>query len=256
MNKKKFIEICEKLDWSVWEGDEAFEIRKYSPAGEDFSFIIDGTGDLVEQVKEYAADFCVDEHVTMWLYAKREGIKDVPSATELVEDAKSIDQMLRELAIALQNEEDGVVSQNTSAVVTESVTITIEVNLKDDGTLNLYVSEEGSSGCEYECARDKFGYTLQSYLDTQSGLVVPVENKPKIVSAKFVSYWDCWHSRVETDCKVNLDTGEIFDIEKVTPEEFGARLDALDAEEVVIDGTAYYVFRKDEAKKGDFWYDV
>ena len=82
------------------------------------------------------------------------------------------------------------------------------------------------------------------------------EEAPNIVCAKFVSYWDCWSSRVETDCKVNLDTHEVFDVERVSPEDFGACLDALDAEEVVIDGTAYCIFPKNEAKEGDFWYDA
>ena len=251
MKKEKFIEICENHDWSVWEGDEAIELRKYSPAGEDFSFTFDDTGNLVELVKEYAADFSVDEHVTMWLNAKREGINGVPSATELVEDAKAIDQMLRELAIALQNEEDGVVSQNTLAVVTESVTITNEVNLKDDGTLNLYVSEEGSSGCHYICKdRKEFGDCVQSYFDTQSVFAEPA-NDDTIVCGIFTSYWD-GYTTISTPCKVNLRTKQVYDIEPCSTVECAC---VLDHETVEFNGEIYPVYPKDEAKEGEYFYE-
>ena len=50
---------------------------------------------------EYAAGFDVDEHIEMWIEAKRSGTNGVPSARELVHDAEAIDKMLDELADAL-----------------------------------------------------------------------------------------------------------------------------------------------------------
>lgn len=98
-------EICEGLDWSVTvDEDGTVELRKYSPAGEDFSFTAEADS-FVENVKEYAASFDIDEHIEMWIMAKRSGTQGVPSTRELVHDAEDIDKMLRELAAALDAEE-------------------------------------------------------------------------------------------------------------------------------------------------------
>ena len=103
MNERKR-EICEELDWKVTAyEDGTVELEKYSPAGEDFSFVVKADG-FVENVKEYAAGFDVDEHIEMWIMAKRSGTQGVPSARELVHDAEDIDKMLQELATALAEE--------------------------------------------------------------------------------------------------------------------------------------------------------
>ena len=95
-------EICEGLDWKVTAyEDGTVELGKYSPAGEDFSFVVEADG-FVENVKEYAAGFDVDEHIEMWIMAKRSGTQGVPSARELVHDAEDIDKMLQELTAALE----------------------------------------------------------------------------------------------------------------------------------------------------------
>ena len=96
--KEKYIEVCERLDWSVHEyKDGSVDVAKQSPAGEDFSF--------VEEVKMYAAYFDVDEHVELWVNGR--GKNGVPSRIrELVEDAEAIDKMLQELAAALAEVED------------------------------------------------------------------------------------------------------------------------------------------------------
>lgn len=87
----------------------------------------------------------------------------------------------------------------------------------------------------------------------EAGLFFPWEN---IVSATFVSVWDGGATRIETACKVNIDTREVFDIEKTDVSTNG--LDILDYEEVLIDGKSYPVCRADsddeEWKEGDFWY--
>lgn len=102
---EKYREICESLDWTVHEyEDGAVELEKYSPAGEDFIFGV-GSGRFVEEVKEYAAYFDVDEHVELWVDSR--GKRGVPSSVrELVEDAEAIDKMLQELAAALAEVED------------------------------------------------------------------------------------------------------------------------------------------------------
>ncbi|OPZ65926.1 MAG: hypothetical protein BWY85_00285 [Firmicutes bacterium ADurb.Bin506] len=97
----KYREICERLEWSVTEEDDGtVELEKYSPAGEDFIFTVDAEG-FVDNVKEYAASFDIDDHIAMWIEAKQNGTAGVPSARELVKDAEDIDKMLQELAAAL-----------------------------------------------------------------------------------------------------------------------------------------------------------
>ena len=102
---EKYREVCENLDWTVHEcKDGSVELEKYSPAGEDFVFGV-SSDRFVEEVKEYAAYFDVDEHVELWVDGR--GKHGVPfRVRELVEDAEAIDKMLQELAAALAEVED------------------------------------------------------------------------------------------------------------------------------------------------------
>ena len=103
--KDKYIETCERLDWTVHEyKDGSVDIAKQSPAGEDFSFGV-RSENFVDEVKQYAAYFDVDEHVELWVDDR--GKNGIPaSIRELLEDAEAIDKMLQELAAALAEVED------------------------------------------------------------------------------------------------------------------------------------------------------
>ena len=99
--KEIYGEILERLGWSYTDdGDGNIELEKYSPAGEDFIVTV-GAEKFVENVKEYAAHFDQEEHIEMWISARRRGTRGVPSTRELVKDAEGIDAMLKELAEAL-----------------------------------------------------------------------------------------------------------------------------------------------------------
>lgn len=99
----RYREICESLGWSVYAVDGLVELGRHSPAGEDFFFEV-AQDDFVKEVKEYTAYFDIDEHITMWLKAKENGSKGIPSARELVKDAHEIAKMLQELSSALTAE--------------------------------------------------------------------------------------------------------------------------------------------------------
>jgi len=102
---ERYREIFESLGWSFTE-DECgnIELEKWSPAGEDFVFEV-GAEDCAENVRRYADDFDVDEHIELWISGR--GKRGVPSTVrELLEDAEAIDKMLDELAEALAAEED------------------------------------------------------------------------------------------------------------------------------------------------------
>lgn len=98
----KIIEIAEILDWNVNIDIESdyIEFSQYSPAGEDFSFAVNTLKpkEIIEEVVKYANDFDIDEHIEMWIDARRNGVSSVPSIRELVDDAEEISKMLDVLA--------------------------------------------------------------------------------------------------------------------------------------------------------------
>lgn len=71
-----------------------------------------------------------------------------------------------------------------------------------------------------------------------------------VKEAKFESWWD-GDTCITTNCKVNLSTREVFDIEMASNVE---SVNILDAECVVIDDTQYPVFREEEAGPKDYFY--
>ena len=90
--KKKYLAVLEKLGW--------VEIEKHSPAGEDFLMCVEAEN-FPDAVREYYLDFDVDEHIEMWIEARRNGTGGVPSTRELVKDAEDIEKMLEELSDTL-----------------------------------------------------------------------------------------------------------------------------------------------------------
>ncbi len=96
----------ENKGWKVADcgfsnGEVEWEISQYSPAGEDFVFYIQHSNDVEEAVsllKKYAYDFDEDEHIEVYIEARKNGLAGVPSTRELVEDAEAIQEMLDELA--------------------------------------------------------------------------------------------------------------------------------------------------------------
>lgn len=96
-------DVADKLGWALSYDDNCgWELEKWSPAGEDFIVYLSGDEDPVGQMRQYADNFNEEEHVTDLLIAKRNGFGGVPSAQELVDDAKAIQEMLDELAKAFE----------------------------------------------------------------------------------------------------------------------------------------------------------
>lgn len=104
MLEDKYLEILEKQDWSVssYTDDGRVELEKYSPAGEDFSMCVN-VENFPEAVMEYYESFDVDDHIEMWVEARKNGVSGVPPTRTLVADAEAIEDMLEHLAYALAN---------------------------------------------------------------------------------------------------------------------------------------------------------
>lgn len=117
MKMNEFLEnitsIAEALGWSVdvdkndKDSTEFYvDFRQSSPAGEDFGETVwlDEKDSFSEQVSKIAAqfnEFDIDEHIEMWIEAKKNGVSGVPSCRDLVHDAEDIYDMLEELGDAL-----------------------------------------------------------------------------------------------------------------------------------------------------------
>lgn len=56
--------------------------------------------------------------------------------------------------------------------------------VKNGDKLDLFISEEGSSGCRYTCPPELFGAVMQRYLDTQSGVMNPPR---EVVSPMYIA---------------------------------------------------------------------
>lgn len=79
-----------------------------------------------------------------------------------------------------------------------------------------------------------------------------------IKDATFTSVWNGNEFEVETSCKVNMDTREVFDIEMSDAD--ADMLHTLDCEYVTIDGVEHDVVPQDEfddysVEDEVFWYE-
>ena len=100
---KQLVDICDKEGWLVYPSDNTIDLRKSSPAGEDFGFSIDKDKDYIEQIEQYADDFDPQEHAESWIQLSKQEKEQmgVPSTFTLVDDAKDIQKMLFDLVNAV-----------------------------------------------------------------------------------------------------------------------------------------------------------
>ena len=105
--RDKVIAKAEELGWCCTVSDNnEWEFYQMSPAGEDFGVCLYDEDDVVSAMRKYVDDFDEDEHVEELIEAKRNGLRGVPSVSILVHDAEAIQEMLDELAYALEQLED------------------------------------------------------------------------------------------------------------------------------------------------------
>lgn len=96
LNRKTVLAI-EALGWNVWEDEEHIMFSNSSPAGEDLYEECSKDEDVLDWALNLANNFDVDEHVEMWVDAKRSGVSGVPTIRELVADADKIQDMYDDL---------------------------------------------------------------------------------------------------------------------------------------------------------------
>ena len=272
-----YFPVCEKLDWSYYlsDGYNSVELEKQSPAGEDFGFCV-SADKFVDEIVEYAAYFDQEEHVKMFIDAKAHGFAGVPSIRELVDDAKAIDDMLRELACALQNARDSIKTgekatsdediESDSSENEDEKQIIIEFCPHCENEIEMVwnIAERGYQAycpicgnrlmlCD-ECQNGEH----PCLCDFSSETDCCCRRKPKIVEATFVSMWD-FNLQIEAKCKVDLNAKKVFDIQfKEGDKKF---FDPLNTNYVLLpDGTehlAFHALTDDEEwdPKTCFWFN-
>lgn len=94
---EKLIKKIEEQNWCVIDDESDYvTLSHYSPAGEDFCFDAHGKNDeeIIENIGEYARDFDVDEHASLWIDTNC-GAPN--SLSVLLQDANAIKQMILDL---------------------------------------------------------------------------------------------------------------------------------------------------------------
>ena len=79
--REEYVDILEEHGWRVssFTEDGRVEIETETPAGEDFIVCVK-VERFPEQVAMYAQDFDVDEHVALWINAKKNRTSNIPPA--------------------------------------------------------------------------------------------------------------------------------------------------------------------------------
>ena len=101
LNRKTVLAI-EALGWNVSEYEDYVEFCNCSPAGEDLCEEYAKDEDILDWALELANNFDADEHIEMWISARRSGVSGVPSTRELVADADEIQKMYDALCDAIR----------------------------------------------------------------------------------------------------------------------------------------------------------
>lgn len=94
-----WIDICEDLGWCVEDHTKfkfGYFISRYTPAGEDFGFYIEGK-DPASEVISYFENFDPEEHAIL-----EYGVPGAPCLRDLLDDADKIYDMLEDLGHSLK----------------------------------------------------------------------------------------------------------------------------------------------------------
>ena len=109
--------ILNAIDAEGWyfhvEGGEGY-LEQSTPAGEDYIINVDTStaNAIFQSICDEDFTFDVDEHVEMWVEAKHNGVRGVPSVVELVDDAREIAAMLESLVKAVRDTMNEIDEEN------------------------------------------------------------------------------------------------------------------------------------------------
>ena len=103
-DKKRLEKVLKSLDWNITsEYDNFIEIETYSNAGEDLIETLD-SNDIVGSAFNIYNNYDAEEHVQLYAEYSLNHEKGVPDIFTLVEDANEIEEMYKQLYLALDKE--------------------------------------------------------------------------------------------------------------------------------------------------------
>ena len=102
MTEKKFIQIAERLGWSVTKDRYDIELQFYTDYGQDFSFLVNRNEDYVKQVYDYYNSFDPDEEALLWVDDSGHGKNGAPyRLRDIITDMEEVENELEKLYDAL-----------------------------------------------------------------------------------------------------------------------------------------------------------
>lgn len=102
MTEKKFIQIAERLGWSVTKDRYDIELQFYTDYGQDFSFSVNRNEDYVKQVYDYYNSFDPDEEALLWVDDSGHGKNGAPyRLRDIITDMEEVEKELEKLYDAL-----------------------------------------------------------------------------------------------------------------------------------------------------------
>ena len=103
-DKKRLEKVLESLNWYIKsEYDTFIEIETYSNAGENLIDTLD-SNNIVGSAFNIYNNYDAEEHIELWAECSFKHEKGVPDIFTLVEDAKDIEEMYKQLYLALDKE--------------------------------------------------------------------------------------------------------------------------------------------------------
>lgn len=101
----KIVKIAENLEWSVNINNNELEFTKYSPAGQEFNFVLgaDNLKEVTQKIKERCDNFDCSEEAYLWLDDSGHGTNGAPyDMKDLYEDMEECLKMMEELRDELE----------------------------------------------------------------------------------------------------------------------------------------------------------
>lgn len=108
MLNKKLLDKIEANGWSIFDyGNNSFYFSKYSPAGQDFGFEVEGEDldEIASKIYDYYDDFDVSYETYLWLDGNGHGTNGAPyDMKDLYEDMQTCEEYVYELYEIIKEE--------------------------------------------------------------------------------------------------------------------------------------------------------
>mgnify|MGYP003305011821 CR=1 FL=1 len=102
MKTKQFIQIAERLGWSVTKDRYDIELQFYTDYGQDFSFLVNRNECYVKQVYDYYNSFDPYENALLWVDDSVHGKNGAPyRLKDIITDMEEVEKELEKLYDAL-----------------------------------------------------------------------------------------------------------------------------------------------------------